>query len=88
MLSVAGRRKVFRSGNSLVVALPKEALEWLGLAEGVELAIEVDRERGKIILTPAPPAAAPPAPVDAEFARKVDGFIQRYRPALEALARQ
>lgn len=88
MGTVTARRKVFRSGNSLVFALPKEALEGLGLAEGAELAIVVDKERGEIILTPASPAAVQPAPVDPEFARKVDAFIARYRPALEALARQ
>ncbi len=47
------RRKIFRTGNRIVVSLPKDALDFLGIAEGSE----------------------------------VTEFIERYRPALEALAK-
>ncbi len=30
-------RKVFRTGNSIVVSLPKEALDYLGISEGSEV---------------------------------------------------
>lgn len=47
--------------------------------------MEVDRERRQIVIsrleTPLPG-------VDESFARQVDRFIEEYRPALEALARQ
>jgi len=60
-------------------------LELLGLREGSEVSIEVDRERKRIIITPV--AMTLPG-VDAEFARQVKEFIEQYRPALEALAKR
>jgi len=78
-------RKIFRAGNSMVVSLPKESLELLGLKEGSKVSIELDRERKRIIITPV--AMTLPG-VDAEFARQVKEFIEQYRPALEALAKR
>ena len=78
-------RKVFKTGNSIVVALPKEMLEALRLGEGEEVSVELDAERRQILIARAPAPAA--AGVDAEFARQVADFISAYRPALEALAR-
>ena len=77
-------RKVFKTGNSLVVALPREALKSLGLAEGAEVSVELDRESGKIVIAPVDISHTG---VDEEFARQVAEFIDQYRPALEALAR-
>ncbi len=77
-------RKIFKTGNSLVVSLPRDTLESVGLSEGAEVSVDVDRERGQIILTPA---VNPAAKVDETFARQVAEFIEQYRPALEALAR-
>lgn len=77
-------RKVFRAGNSLVVSLPRESIDLLGIHEGSELNVEVDLEKRRILLSPAGPLEAD---VDAEFARQLEQFIARYRPALEALAR-
>ncbi len=77
-------RKVFKTGNSIVVALPKEMLEALRLGEGEEVSVELDAERRQILIARAPAAAAG---VDAEFARQVADFISAYLPALEALAR-
>ena len=76
-------RKVFRAGNSVVVSLPREAVEYLGLYEGSEISVELDREARQLVLRPL---AVEMGDVDAEFARQVDSFIERYRPALEALA--
>jgi putative addiction module antidote len=78
-------RKVFRTGNSVVISLPKEALELLGIAEGSDVSLDMDREKRQIILSSinAPLAAAG---VDEEFARQVSEFIDQYRPALETLA--
>lgn len=78
-------RKIFKSGNSLVVSLPKDTLDILGLTEGTEVSVEVDRGRQQIVIsrleTPLPG-------VDESFARQVNEFIEEYRPALEALANQ
>ncbi|GIV76855.1 hypothetical protein RY27_28665 [Litorilinea aerophila] len=78
-------RKIFRTGNSIVVSLPKDALGQLGLGEGDEVSVEVDQERRQIVISPVSPALLD---VDQEFARQVAAFIEEYRPALEALARQ
>ncbi|NIN69631.1 MAG: AbrB/MazE/SpoVT family DNA-binding domain-containing protein [Anaerolineae bacterium] len=77
-------RKIFRTGNSMVVSLPKETLEVLNLGEGSEVSVELDRERGEIVITPL--GRELPG-VDSEFARQVAEFIEQYRPALEALSK-
>jgi len=78
-------RKVFKTGNSTVVSLPKDLLEPLGVKEGSDVSVELDREHGQIIIRPVEtPIAA--AGVDADFARQVSEFIAEYRPALKSLA--
>lgn len=37
-------RKVFRTGNSVVVSLPREVLEYLDIREGAEIEVSIDRE--------------------------------------------
>jgi putative addiction module antidote len=76
-------RKVFRAGNSVVVSLPKDVLEAVGLDEGSEVVISGDRKRRRIVITPK---AVDLPGVDEEFATQVSDFIEKYRPALEALA--
>lgn len=77
-------RKVFKTGNSLVVSIPKESLSQLNLAEGSSVNIRVDEENNQIILESASPELAG---VDATFAQQVDDFIEQYRPALNELAK-
>jgi len=77
-------RKIFRTGNSMVVSLPKEMLEALQLAEGEEVSVELDAEHARIVIAPS---AVEVDGVDAQFAKQVACFIEQYRPALEALAR-
>mgnify|MGYP001163359033 FL=1 len=79
-------RKIFKTGNSIVVSLPKDVLDPLRLAEGAEVDVQLDPERGVITIAPAPAQAAVRG-VDEEFVRQVSEFIDQYRPALEALAR-
>jgi putative addiction module antidote len=80
-------RKIFKTGNSLVVSLPKDALDYLGLIEGEEVAVDLDREKRQIVITPVEKPLAI-AGVDETFARQVAEFIEQYRPALEALAKE
>lgn len=82
-MSVA-TRKIFKTGNSLVVALPREILERLHLGEGAEVSVDLDPSQMQILIAPAETVADE---IDAEFARQVANFIDAYRPALEALAR-
>jgi putative addiction module antidote len=77
-------RKIFKTGNSLVVSVPKESLQAIGLREGSEISLTVDEKQGQIILKPLHPQIAG---IDAEFARQLDEFIAEYGPALEALAK-
>ncbi|NJN53309.1 MAG: AbrB/MazE/SpoVT family DNA-binding domain-containing protein [Anaerolineae bacterium] len=77
-------RKIFKTGNSLVVSLPKESIELIGLQEGSEISLTVDENHGRIVIEPARPQLAG---IDAEFAQQLNDFIEQYRPALEALAK-
>ena len=76
-------RKIFKTGNSFVVSLPRGSLQLLGLQEGSEVNVAVDQDEGRIIIervkTPLPD-------IDASFAQQINDFIEQYRPALEALA--
>jgi antitoxin MazE len=80
------QRKVFRTGNSMVVSLPREALEFLGIQEGQDVSVDLDRENRQIVITP-PETPVADAGVDEAFARQVSEFIETYRTALEALAK-
>jgi putative addiction module antidote len=79
-------RKVFKTGNSVVISLSKEALDLLGISEGSDVSVDLDREKRQIIISPLEEPLAV-AGVDEEFAQQVAEFIEQYRPALEALAR-
>ncbi|MBC8508684.1 MAG: AbrB/MazE/SpoVT family DNA-binding domain-containing protein [Chloroflexi bacterium] len=79
-------RKIFKTGNSLVVSLPKEVLDVLQLSDGAGVSVELDQGKRKIVISPVElPLAI--SGVDAAFARQVDAFIEQYRPALEELAK-
>lgn len=78
-------RKIFKTGNSMVVSLPRESLEALNLKEGSQVSVELHKDRGEIIITPV--SRGFPG-IDQEFARQVADFIEQYRPALEALAKK
>ncbi len=79
-------RKVFRTGNSVVVSLPKDALEFLDIRVGAKVSVDLDRENRQIVITPVEEPLAM-AGVDEAFAQQVADFIKQYRPALEALSR-
>jgi death on curing protein len=58
-------RKIFKTGNSLVISLPRESLLNLGLQEGSEVQVTVDEESGRIIIEPLRASLAdidPPLP--------------------------
>ncbi len=79
------QRKVFKTGNSLVVSLPREIIEPLGVSDGSDVSVELDRVHGQILIRPARMSAAG---VDETFARQVSEFISEYRPALDALSKK
>jgi putative addiction module antidote len=79
-------RKVFRTGNSVVISLPREALEYLDIQEGAEIEVNLDRENRQVILKPVEMPLAISG-VDGKFALQVAEFIEQYRSALEELAK-
>lgn len=78
-------RKLFKTGNSIVVSLPKDIIEPLGVSEGADVSVELDREREQIIIRPVEKPLG--GDIDSEFARQLGEFIEEYRPALEALSK-
>jgi putative addiction module antidote len=78
-------RKLFRTGNSIVISIPKDILDELNLSEGESVSVELDSKQRQIVISPVERPLA--VGVDETFARQVDGFIKEYRPALEALAK-
>jgi putative addiction module antidote len=76
-------RKIFRAGNSTVVSLPTDVLDALGLELGDEVTILADPENNRIVITPATLFGVRPG-----FLEQVDRFIDDYRPALDALAKE
>lgn len=79
-------RKIFKTGNSVVVSLPKDIIEYLDMDEGTEVNVELDREKRQIVIKPAE-RPVEIAGVDLEFAHQINEFIEQYRPALEELAK-
>jgi antitoxin MazE len=79
-------RKIFRTGNSMVVSLPKDIVEQLGMSAGTDVSVDLDRQNRQIVIRQVELPIA--AGIDENFARQVAEFIREYRPALEALARK
>ena len=75
-------RRLFKSGNSVVLALSKEMLDALHLQAGEGVTVELDAERRQIVVSRIPSETGD---VDEQFACQVAEFIDAYRPALEAL---
>jgi len=74
-------QKVLKVGSSAVVTLPKKSLKELGIKIGDEVIVDVDRKRQRVVVEPI-------QKIDEELLRWTDAFIERYRPALEALAKK
>lgn len=79
-------RRLFKTGNSIVLSLPKEVLDDLGIKDGESVNLELDHQQRRVIITPVEKPIAI-AGVNEGFARQVDAFIQQYRPALDELAK-
>jgi antitoxin component of MazEF toxin-antitoxin module len=69
----------------MVVSIPKNILDELQLSEGEDVSIELDPQQRHIVISPVEKVI--PTGIDEAFAKQVNDFIEKYRPALEALAR-
>lgn len=78
-------QKIFRTGNSMVVSIPKDILDELQISEGDEVFIQLDRPQRQIVISPVEKPIA--VGINETFAKQVDDFIEKYGPALDALAK-
>jgi len=83
---VGVERKLFRTGNSLTVTIPPALASELGLKAGGLVDLEIDREHEGLLIKRRKSPEPTKAPVTQEFARWVDGFIDRYDTALKKLS--
>lgn len=74
-------QKVLKVGSSAAVTIPKKSLAELGLKPGDRVRVAVDRKRRTVVIEPA-------VKVSDELMGWTKRFIERYRPALEELARK
>ena len=78
-------RRLFKTGNSIVLSLPREVLDGLKLADGDEVNLELESEGHRLLVTKVEKPLTS-AGVDEDFAGHLAEFIQEYRSALEELA--
>lgn len=78
---IAMTQKVLKVGSSAAVTISKKALEELGLKVGDTVRVQIDIKRPAVLIEPV-------KKVDAELLNWTRKFIERYRPALNALAKK
>lgn len=77
-------QKLYRSGNSIAVTIPKKYLEQLNLKEG---GLVVVKKKGReLVVTPEAKTVA--TGVDPKFARMVDEFINEHEDVLQELSQK
>jgi putative addiction module antidote len=78
-------RRLFKTGNSIVLSLPREMLDGLNLSDGDEVNLALEEDGRRLIVTKVE-KSTPPTGVDADFAGHLEEFITEYRSELEDLA--
>lgn len=74
-------QKVVQIGSSAGIIIPKESLKELGMHIGDQVQVEVEAKEKTVTIKPL-------AMVNEELVSWTKGFINNYRQALEALARE
>lgn len=77
-------QKVLKVGSSAAVTIPKKSLEELGLKIGDQISVEIDKVKKIVSIKPAGKLSKEGKKI-LDWTKK---FIERYRPALEALAKK
>ena len=75
-------QKIIKVGTSAAVTIPKKSLEELGLHIGDEVSMEINKKNRAVIIVPHK------TDVDRELMEWTKRFIEKYRAALEALAKK
>jgi antitoxin MazE len=79
-------RHLFKTGNSIVLSLPREVLDGLKLSDGDEVNLTLETEDNRLVVTRVEkPLAA--AGIDEDFAGHLTEFMDEYRSALEELSK-
>ena len=76
-------RKLFRTGNSLCVGVPRAAAESLGLGDGDYVEVDWDGEAGALLVWPRD--AYERRVPQRDYLETVAAFLRDYGPALAAL---
>jgi len=74
-------QKVLKVGDSAAVTIPKKSLEKLGLKVGDRVSLDIDKSQKAVVVRPF-------IKPDKELIDWTNKFINKYRPALEELARK
>ena len=74
-------QKIIRIGSSIGITIPRKSADELGLAVGDSVEFSVNKENKSILIEPS-------VLVDTETIGWARTFIERYRPALQALAKK
>lgn len=80
-------QKLYRSGNSVAVTIPKEYLKGFNLRSGSEVMVEQDLDTGVIIISRKNNKKTG-SRISPEFMKWLDSFNKEYGPALKELARR
>lgn len=82
-------QKILQVGNSAAVIIPKPLLEEMGLDVGDRIIVRTTRKPLKVEIVPKKKAIlGKGSGITKSFARSVDQFIHKYRPALEELSKR
>lgn len=74
-------QKVLKIGSSAAVTIPQKSLHELGLKIGDRVSVEVDKKKKTVIIKES-------SKINQGLIDWTGKFIERYRPALEALAKK
>lgn len=79
-------KRLFKTGNSVVLSLPREMLDSLGVKNGESVNLELDPKRRRLIVSPLKKDQTMRG-LDEDFVQQVNDFIEKYKPALDELAK-
>ncbi len=74
-------QKVLKVGTSAAVTIPKKFLKAMGLKTGDRVDLEMDQGRKTVKIKPT-------VRIENELLEWTESFIEKYRPALEELAKR
>ncbi len=74
--------RIFKTESGFALALPEDVLEQLGVQEGSDVDVMLELENHQIVIRLLDSSG-----IDEEFARQVATFIEKYRQALDVLAK-